>query len=105
MSDCRSIPRASRRRNQFERRHSYSDMLKYPRDYQLHYTLWTAGTMRVLLWGDPEYVRRFAGTVDLGGSTGFDVMEPLATKMSFHPHDMQPFDLMRPSIPVLRLRV
>jgi len=82
--------------SQFERRHSYSDMLKYPRDYPLHYTLWTAGTMRVLLWGDPEYVRRFAGTVGLGGSQGFDIMEPLATKMSFHPHDMQPFDLMPP---------
>jgi hypothetical protein len=89
-------PTRIQKTNQFERRHSYSDMLKYPRDYPMHYTLWTAGTMRVLLWGDPEYVRRFAGTVGLGGSTGFDVMEPLATKMSFHPHDMQPFDLMRP---------
>ncbi|HWB86282.1 MAG TPA: hypothetical protein VG675_19215 [Bryobacteraceae bacterium] len=82
--------------SQFERRHSYSDMLKYPRPYNIHWTLWTAGTMRVLLWGDPEYVRRFAGAVGLGGMHGFDVMEPLATKMSFHPHDMQPFDLMHP---------
>jgi hypothetical protein len=82
--------------SQFERRHSYSDMLKYPRPYEIQWTLWTAGTMKVLLWGDPDYVRRFAGTVSLGGMHGFDVMEPLATKMSFHPHDMQPFDLLRP---------
>jgi hypothetical protein len=80
--------------NQFERRHSYSDMLKYPRDYQLHWTLWTAGTTRILLWGDPEYVRRFAGTTHLGGAQGFDIMEPEATKMAGHPQEMKPFDLL-----------
>jgi hypothetical protein len=68
--------------NQFERRHGYADMLKYPRDYQLHWTLWTSGTTRILLWGDPDYVRRFAGTLHLGGADGFDVMEPEATKMA-----------------------
>ena len=82
--------------NQFERRHSYADMLKYPREYELHYTLWTSGTTRVLLWGDPDYVKRFAGTVDLGGAHGFDVMEPLATKMAGHPQQMRPFDLLTP---------
>jgi hypothetical protein len=82
--------------NQFERRHSYSDMLKYPRDYQLHWTLWTSGTTRILLWGDPDYVRRFAGTLHLGGADGYDIMEPEATKMAGHPHTMKPFDLLTP---------
>jgi hypothetical protein len=82
--------------NQFERRHGYSDMLKYPRDYQLHWTLWTSGTTRILLWGDPEYVKRFAGTTQLGGAQGFDIMEPEATKMAGHPQEMKPFDLLDP---------
>jgi hypothetical protein len=82
--------------NQFERRHSYADMLKYPRDYQLHWTLWTSGTTRVLLWADPDYVKRFAGTTHLGDGEGFDVMEPLATKMAGHPQLMKPFDLLAP---------
>jgi hypothetical protein len=82
--------------NQFERRHSYADMLKYPRNYQLHWTLWTSGTTRVLLWADPDYVKRFAGTIPLGGGEGFDVMEPLATKMAGHPQLMKPFDLLAP---------
>ena len=83
--------------NQFERRHGYSDMLKYPRDYELHWTLWTSGTTRVLLWGDPEYARRFAESTHLGGVRGFDIIEPLATKMAGHPHEMQPFDLLNPA--------
>jgi hypothetical protein len=82
--------------NQFERRHSYADMLKYPRRYQLHWTLWTSGTTRVLLWGDPEYVKRFAGTTHLGDGEGFDVMEPLATKMAGHPQQLKPFELLAP---------
>lgn len=82
--------------NQFDRRHGYSDMLKNPRNYELHWTLWTSGTTRVLLWGDPEYVRRFAGTVGLGGVHGFDIMEPLATKMAGQPHSEQPFELLTP---------
>ncbi len=83
--------------NQFERRHGYSDMLKYPQNYKLHWTLWTSGTTRILVWGDPDYVRRFAATTHLGGAQGFEVMEPLATKMAGYPHDMKPFDLLSPS--------
>jgi hypothetical protein len=80
--------------NQFERRHGYSDMLKFPREYDLHWTLWTSGTTRILLWGDPEYARRFAKTTRLGGSRGFEVDEPLATKMAGALHDMKPFKLL-----------
>jgi len=82
--------------NQFDRRHGYSDMLIYPHQYGLHWTLWTSGTPRVLLWADPAYARRFAATVHMAGTEGFDLMEPLATKMAGHPHDMKPFELLRP---------
>jgi len=71
-------------------------MLEYPRKYDLHWTLWASGTTRVLLWGDPDYVRRFAGTTQIAGTRGFDVLEPLATRMAGHPQDMKPVDLLRP---------
>ena len=82
--------------DQFNRRGGYADMLRYPRAYKLHWTLWTAGSMRVLLWGNPEYVRRFAQTSHLGDADGFDIYEPLATKMAGHAHDLKPFDLLAP---------
>jgi hypothetical protein len=83
--------------NQFERRHGYADMFKYPRTYRLNWTLWTSGTTRVLLWGNPEYVRRFADSTRLSGAEGFDIVEPLGTKMAGHPHDMAPFQLLSPN--------
>lgn len=89
-------PTHVQRLNQFDRRHGYSDMLRYPHKYGLHWTLWTGGTTRVLLFGDPEYARRFAGTVHMCDTQGFDLKEPLATKMAGHPHEMKPFDLLRP---------
>jgi hypothetical protein len=82
--------------NQFERRHSYSDMLKGEREYDLHWTLWTSGTTRILLWGDPDYVKRVVGTIPIGGAHGLDVMEPLATKMQGQPQQEKPFDWLAP---------
>ena len=41
--------------------------------------LWSAGSQRVLLWADPEWVRRFAGSCTFGGD-GFEVMAPLTNK-------------------------
>lgn len=82
-------------RNQRDRRHGYADMLRYPRQYAMHWRLWNGGTTRVLLWGDPEYVRRFAGSTHLYDGEGFEVNEPMATKMQDHPHDKKPFDLLR----------
>jgi hypothetical protein len=82
--------------DQFNRRGGYADMLRYPRTYKLHWTLWTVGSMRVLLWGNPEYVRRFAQSTHLGEADGFDIYEPLATKMAGHAHDLKPFDLLAP---------
>jgi hypothetical protein len=82
------------RQNQFDRRHSYADLLRYPRRYQVHWRLWNGGTARVLLWGDPEYARRFAGSTHLYDGDGFEVNEPLCTKMEAQPHDRKPFDLL-----------
>jgi len=82
--------------NQFDRRHGYADLLRYPKRYDVHWRLWNAGTTRVLLWSDPEYVRRFAESTHLYGGQGFEVNEPMGTKMQDHPHDLPPFELMRP---------
>lgn len=80
-----------------ERRHSYADMLRFPQQYKMHWRLWNGGTSRVLLWGDPEYVRRFAESTHLYDGDGYEVNEPLATKMEAQPHDARPFDLLNPS--------
>jgi hypothetical protein len=44
------------------------------------YRLWTAGTQRVLLWGDPFYASRFAESCLLGDGEGFEVFAPLTNK-------------------------
>ncbi len=80
--------------NQFDRRHSYSDLLRYPQRYKMHWRLWNGGTARVFLWGDPEYARRFAESTHLYDGDGFEVNEPLCTKMEAQPHDMKPFELL-----------
>jgi ribosomal protein L18E len=76
------------------RRHSYADMLRYPQQYKIHWRLWNGGTTRILLWGDPEYVRRFAESTHLYDGDGYEVNEPLATKMEAQPHDAVPFELL-----------
>jgi hypothetical protein len=81
--------------NQHDRRHGYADLLRYPQRYKMHWRLWTGGTTRVLLWGDPEYVRRFAESTHLYDGEGFEVTEPMATKMQDHPHEMEPFELLK----------
>ncbi len=82
--------------DQLNRRHSYADLLRYPQQYQMHWRLWPGGTARVLLWGDPEYARRFVGSTHLYNGDGFEVNEPLTTKMEAQPHDMKPFELLQP---------
>jgi len=76
------------------RRHGYADFLRYPKRYDMNWKLWNGGTTRVLLWADPEYVRRFVGTTYLYDSPNWDVNEPLATKMEAQAPGMKPFDLM-----------
>jgi len=82
--------------NQKDRRHGYADLLRYPQRYKMHWRLWNGGTSRILLWGDPEYARRFAQSTHLYNGEGFEVNEPLATKMAGHSHDMEPFELLNP---------
>lgn len=73
--------------NQHDRRHGYADMLRYPKRYDMHWKLWNAGSNKVLLWGDPDFVRRFAASTHLYDGQGFEVNEPSATKMALHPEE------------------
>jgi hypothetical protein len=78
------------------RRHGYEDLLTYPQKYKIHWRLWNGGTSRILLWGNPEYVRRFVESTHLYNGDGYEVNEPLATKMEAQPHDAEPFNLLEP---------
>jgi hypothetical protein len=82
--------------NQKDRRHGYADLLKYPKRYQVHWRMWSGGTTRVLLWSDPEYVRRFAMAARVYDGNSFEVNEMLATKMLGEGHSSEPFDLLNP---------
>jgi hypothetical protein len=77
-------------------RHSYGDLLRYPKQYEMVWRLWNGGTNRILLWGDPEYARRFIGSAHLYNGDGYEVNEPLATKMEAQPHEARPFELLQP---------
>lgn len=77
------------------RRHGYADMLNYEEHYKVFYRIW-GGTTRVLLWGDPEYAKRFAASTHIHNGAGFGVNEPLTTKMHAQPHDAKPFSLLNP---------
>ena len=83
--------------NQHDRRHGYADLLRYPQRYRVHWQLWSGGTTRLLLWGDPEYVRRFAATARLYGGTSFEINEMLATKMLGEPHAAEPIAILTPA--------
>ncbi len=80
--------------DQHNRRHGYADFLRYPQRYRMNWRLWNGGTTRVLLWGDPDYVRRYSASTALYDSRNWDVQEPLATKMEAQPPDLPVFDLM-----------
>jgi len=60
--------------------YSYGDWLKYPRQYQNLFQVWSLGSHRLLLWGDPEYVRRFAPTTLFEDAIGFEIFAPLSQK-------------------------
>ena len=82
------------------RRYGYWDLLKKPGKGRLIYRLWSAGSQRALLWGDPEWVRRFVEAC-ASHSDGFEVMAPLTNKGGInHPgvwrligkRSLQPYD-------------
>ena len=66
--------------DRMDRRHSYGDLLKYPRDYDFMFRMWNLGTNKFTLWGDPAWVRRYAENCALGDSKGFEVCAPLSNK-------------------------
>jgi len=83
-------------RDQDSARHSYANLLTFPQRYRMDWQLWNGGTARILLWGDPDYVRRFVQSTHLYAGDSFQVDEPLATKMEGQLHDAKPFDLLKP---------
>ncbi|MEK7403543.1 MAG: hypothetical protein AAB225_00400 [Acidobacteriota bacterium] len=60
--------------------YSYINFLERPRIYEFYWEVWGLGSHRVLLWGDPDYVRRAVPTFTLSGSVGFEIDPPLAQK-------------------------
>jgi hypothetical protein len=85
------------RQNQKDRRHGYADLLRYPQQYRVHWRLWTGGTARLLLWADPDYVRRFSASARLYDGNSLEVNEMLATKMLGEPHDKAPLPILNPT--------
>jgi hypothetical protein len=60
--------------------YSYLNFLEKPRSYRFYWELWGLGSNRLLLWGNPDYVRRAVSTFGLGGAQGFEIDPPLAQK-------------------------
>jgi hypothetical protein len=60
--------------------YSYLNFLRKPRPYEFFWEIWALGSNRLLLWGDPEHVRRTAGVLTVSGTQGFEIDEPLAQK-------------------------
>ncbi len=82
--------------NKYKRRHSYADLLSYPRRYDMLWRLWAHGTTKFMLWGSPEFARRFAQSTRLYNGVGFDLYEPLAMKMGYKLglHEDPAYDLL-----------
>ncbi len=82
--------------NQFDRRHGYADMLRYPKKYDFKWRVWSGGTTRLFLWGDPEWVKLFAESSHLYDAKGFEFNEPLYFKMNGSKHDVEVSELLNP---------
>lgn len=83
--------------DQKNRRHGYADLLTFPQRYQMVWRLWNGGTSRLLLWADPEYVRRFVASTRIYGGSSIEVNEALATHMLGSPHDEKPGEILTSS--------
>lgn len=84
------------RDNQFDRRHGYADMLRYPKRYGFKWRVWSGGTTRLFHWGDPDWVKAFAQGSHLYDAKGFEFNEPLYFKMNGSKHDAQVSELLNP---------
>lgn len=82
--------------NQFDRRHGYADMLRYPKKYGFKWRVWSGGTTRLFLWGDPSWVKTFSEGSHLYDAVGFEFNEPLYFKMNGSKHDAEVTDLLNP---------
>lgn len=60
--------------------YSYGDWLRYPRTYENIFQVWSLGSHRLFVWGDPEFVRRFAPTTTFQNAAGFEICAPLSQK-------------------------
>ena len=60
--------------------YSYLDLLEKPRPYDFYWEVWALGSNRILLWGNPEYVRRAVPTFGLSQSIGFEIDAPPTQK-------------------------
>ncbi|WP_143525131.1 hypothetical protein [Labilibacter marinus] len=80
--------------NQKGKRHGYANLIRYPKEYDVHWRVWSGGTLRLLLWGDPNFVRRFVTeSVPVYGGNSFEINEMLATKMLSVKHDTKPHQI------------
>lgn len=56
------------------------DLLKKPMPYRFLWQIWSLGSPRLLLWGDPEYVKRMVKTANICNTEGFEINPHLAQK-------------------------
>ena len=77
------------------RRYSYADMLQKPKKYDVIYRLWNYGSTNLFLWGEADYVRRFARSCSLSGSAGYQVNAPLSLKYGHELTHIAPWKIFR----------
>jgi hypothetical protein len=53
---------------------------QHQRPWHFYWELWALGSHRLLLWGDPDYVRRAVSTFTMSDTDGFEIDAPLAQK-------------------------
>jgi hypothetical protein len=80
--------------NQHDVRHQFADLLEYPRKWDMTWQVWTSGTNRLLLWGDPDYVKRLVRAAHIYGPANIDIYEFGATKMFGAANDAEPIPVL-----------
>ncbi|HEY2881586.1 MAG TPA: hypothetical protein VGJ15_04120, partial [Pirellulales bacterium] len=60
-------------------RYSYGDLLREDRKYGVLFRMWP-GSMKLLMWGDPEMAAGWGRYANFCGSEGMEIFEPLSFK-------------------------
>ncbi|HEY2759622.1 MAG TPA: twin-arginine translocation signal domain-containing protein, partial [Pirellulales bacterium] len=60
-------------------RYSYGDLMRDDRKYGVFFRMWP-GSMKLLLWGDPEMASAWGRYASFCGSKGMEIQEPLSFK-------------------------